>query len=174
MPRSLLCARVHRQHHALEIEGRVWPRLGLGAIEGPGPLARPEARPAFAITRQPQCPFLNHFCRRCGNFAMFAAIRRASSLVSNLAAVRRSGSFDNKCTRVAVRQRHARRSSSAVGRQSKARGSDEARTSACVCPSLPGKIIACGNSSPCVNQTQRGWAWALLWPTCCPVQHREG
>jgi len=58
-------------------------------------------RPAFARTRQPQRPFLNHFCRRCGNLAILAAILRgdvgaslrASSFVSNFAADCRPGSL---------------------------------------------------------------------------------
>jgi hypothetical protein len=36
-----------------------------------------------------------------GSFAMFAAILRASSFVSNFAADRRPGSFSNRCKRVA-------------------------------------------------------------------------
>jgi len=49
------------------------------------------------------------FRSKFGSFAMFAAILRASSFVSNFAPlIAGLDHSNNKCTRSAVRQRHAR------------------------------------------------------------------
>jgi hypothetical protein len=63
----------------------VAPGLPQGVLQLPGgsgatgtaDLQEISSRPAYCETRRPQCSF--HRCRRCGNFAMFTAIRRASA-----------------------------------------------------------------------------------------------
>jgi hypothetical protein len=79
-----------------EIKGVwVWPRLGLGGLSRDRGhwLDQREApcRSRLCENAATAMP-VPHRCRRCGNFAMFEAILRASSLLSNFAAERRPGS----------------------------------------------------------------------------------
>jgi hypothetical protein len=57
-------------------------------------LLHPPARNQKQVRAEPS-PACQDFCNSTGSLAMFAAIRRASSLVSSLAADRRPGSSSN-------------------------------------------------------------------------------